>query len=63
MDAEFDSLEAKVTQCAALCERLRAENDELKQQLATARGDARRLNDKVEGARNRLESLLARLPE
>lgn len=63
MEAEFDSLEAKVAQFVALCERLRTENIELRQQLATAQSDARRLNDKIDGAKSRLERLLSRLPE
>ena len=62
MDEEFESLEAKVSQFVQMCERLRAENMELRQQLAMASNDAKRLNDKIDGARNRLEGLLARLP-
>ena len=63
MDAAFESLEAKVSQFVHLCERLRAENIELRQQLATANNDAKRLNEKIDGARDKLENLLARLPE
>ncbi|HLS86093.1 MAG TPA: DUF904 domain-containing protein [Burkholderiales bacterium] len=62
MEAEFSSLEAKVAQFVALCERLRAENSDLREQLAAARSDARRLHDKLDGARARLENLIARLP-
>ena len=62
MEAEFNSLEAKVAPFVALCERLRAENVELKQQLAAARTDAKRLHEKIDGARSRLEGLLSRLP-
>ena len=62
VEAEFNSLEAKVAQFVALCERLRAENVELKQQLAAARTDAKRLHEKIDGARSRLEGLLSRLP-
>ena len=62
MDAEFNSLEAKVAQFVSLCERLRAENQDLRQQLAAARTDAKRLNDKIDGAKARLEGLLNRLP-
>lgn len=62
METEFSSLEAKVTQFVALCERLRAENGELRQQLAAARNEAKRLHEKVDGAKARLEGLLARLP-
>jgi cell division protein ZapB len=63
VDAEFNSLEAKVGQFVGLCERLRAENHDLRQQLATAKNDAKRLNERIEGAKVKLESLLARLPD
>jgi cell division protein ZapB len=62
MEAEFDSLETKVAQIVALCERLRAENVELREQLTAARGDAKRLHEKIDGATARLEGLLSRLP-
>ncbi|HET7197581.1 MAG TPA: cell division protein ZapB [Burkholderiales bacterium] len=62
VEAEFSSLEAKVAQFVALCERLRAENRDLKQKLAAAQTDAKRLNDKIDGAKSRLEGLLNRLP-
>ena len=62
VEAEFDSLEAKVEQFVALCERLRAENRDLRQQLAAAQTDAKRLNEKIDGAKSRLEGLLNRLP-
>ena len=63
MDAEFTSLEAKVAQFVSLCERLRAENGELRQQLATAQSDARRLNERIDSARAKLEHLIDRLPD
>ena len=63
VDAEFNSLEAKVAQFVGLCERLRAENHDLRQQLATANNDAKRLNERIEGAKLKLESLLERLPD
>ena len=62
MEAEFNSLEAKVEQFVELCERLRAENGELRQQLAAAKTDAKRLNEKIDGAKSRLEGLLNRIP-
>ncbi len=62
VEAEFSSLEAKVAQFVALCERLREENQELRVQLAAARNDAQRLNEKIDGAKTRLEGLLNRLP-
>ena len=63
VDAEFNSLEAKVGQFVGLCERLRTENHELRQQLLMARNDANRLNERIEGAKTKLENLLARLPD
>ena len=62
MDAEFNSLEAKVAQFVSLCERLRAENLTLRKELLAAQNDARRLNEKIDGAKSRLEGLLNRLP-
>ena len=62
MDAEFNSLEAKVAQFVSLCERLRAENLTLRKQLLAAQNDAKRLNEKIDGAKSRLEGLLNRLP-
>ena len=62
MEAEFSSLEAKVAQFVALCERLREENRDLRQQLLAAQNDAKRLNEKIDGAKSRLEGLLNRLP-
>ena len=62
MEAEFNSLESKVAQFVELCERLRAENSELRQQLAAAQKDAKKLNEKIDGAKSRLEGLLNRIP-
>ena len=63
MDADFASLEAKVAQFVNLCERLRAENSDLRQQLAAAQGDAKRLNDRIDSARTKLSLLIDRLPD
>lgn len=62
MEAEFNSLEEKVAQFVSLCERLRAENNELRRELAAAKTDAKRLHDKIDTARARIEGLLERLP-
>ena len=62
METEFTSLETKVAQFVTLCERLRAENTELRRELAAARNDAKRLHEKIDGAKARLEGLLSRLP-
>jgi uncharacterized protein (TIGR02449 family) len=63
VEAELNSLEQKVAQFVGVCERLRAENIVLRQELASARNDAKRLNEKIDGARAKVEQLLTRLPE
>ena len=63
MEAAFASLETKVSQLASLCERLRGESVELRQQLAAAQQENRQLAERIEAARTRLEQLIARLPD
>lgn len=63
MDAEFDTLDGKIDQFLQLCQRLKSENQELRLQLASVRNDVKRLEDKVEGAKTRLEVLLRQIPE
>ena len=62
MEAELKSLETKLTQFVELCQRLRADNIELRQQLATAVDLSKRLEEKISSATSRLESLLNQLP-
>lgn len=63
MDTELTVLEDKVRQAAQLCQRLREENTELRQRMAQLANENKRLEEKVTGARSRLEGLLARMPE
>jgi cell division protein ZapB len=63
MDAEFKSLERKLHQFVELCQRLREDNQQLRQQLASAMSDNKQLADKIGTATNRLESLLEQIPE
>ena len=63
MDAEIKLLEERVGQLVGLTQRLRDDNRELRQELAQALNDNKRLNDKVDAAKARLETLLERLPE
>lgn len=62
MEAELDSLDEKLSQLVQLCHRLQTDNHELRQQLASAQSSNKRLTEKIENARTRLETLLARLP-
>lgn len=63
MDAELTALEERIKQFADFCVRLRDENQELRTRLASLEGENRRLSDKVDTARTRLEDLVKRIPE
>lgn len=63
MEAEFKSLERKLNQFLELCQRLRDDNQQLRQQLASAISDNKQLTDKIGTATNRLENLLNQIPE
>lgn len=63
LEADLAALEEKVRLTAELCRRLRDENRDLRRQIALLEGDRRQLEDKIDGARSRLENLLQRIPE
>ena len=63
MDAELKSLEQKINQVAEYCQRLRGDNHQLRQQLASALNENQRLEQKIDSATSRLENLLNQLPE
>jgi cell division protein ZapB len=63
MDAELRSLEDKVNQVVALCQRLRSDNHDLRQQLVSALSDKKQLAEKIGVASTRLESLLVQIPD
>lgn len=62
MDADLKALEGKIAQFVELCQRLRADNQQLRQQLAAASNQVKRLEEKVNTATARLETLLAQIP-
>lgn len=62
MDQELKSLEMKLGQFVELCHRLRDDNQELRQQLASAVDQSRRLEEKISTATTRLETLLRQMP-
>ena len=62
MEAELRTLEDKVNQVAALCQRLRADNHDLRQQLATTLHEKKQLTEKMGAASARLEALLTQIP-
>ncbi|MBM3341606.1 MAG: hypothetical protein FJY56_05785 [Betaproteobacteria bacterium] len=63
MEAELKSLENKLEQLIRVAQQLRAENHQLRQDVASARNANRKLEDKIGGATARLEALLQKLPE
>ncbi|MES2561376.1 MAG: hypothetical protein V4637_01485 [Pseudomonadota bacterium] len=62
MDADLKSLETKIGELVQLCQRLREDNQHLRQHLAAAVSTTKRLEEKVDIATTRLESLLAQMP-
>ena len=63
MDAEMKALEGKLTQFVEFCQQLRADNQQLRQQLASAVDESKRLEEKISAATGRLEGLLAHMPD
>jgi cell division protein ZapB len=60
---ELNALESKIAQVASLCHALRAENAQLKHQLAIADSERKVLAQRMDSARTRLEQLAEQLPE
>ena len=63
MQAELSALEQKINQFVQLCQQLRAENIQLRQQLAAASNENKKLAEKIDSAKIRLELLLGKIPE
>ncbi len=60
---ELNALESKIAQIASLCRSLRAENNQLRQQLVVSEAEKKGLEERMDTARNRLEHLAQHLPE
>ncbi|HEX4328975.1 MAG TPA: DUF904 domain-containing protein [Burkholderiales bacterium] len=60
---ELEKLEQKLAQLVALAQQVREENRDLRMQLTRLEGDNKSLQDKVNAARGKLESLIERLPD
>lgn len=63
MENELNALESKLAQLIQVSGQLRRENHQLRQELAQALSHNRLCNDKIDGAKARLEKLLHTLPE
>lgn len=62
MLSELEALDQKLAQLVQLTQHLRAENLQLRQDVASARNGQRKSQDKVEQAAQRLEKLLTKFP-
>ncbi|HEX5803598.1 MAG TPA: hypothetical protein VFY24_11275 [Azospira sp.] len=60
---ELNALENKIAQVAGLCRALRNENHDLQQRLTALEAEKQQLVERMNGARERLESLVGQLPE
>jgi cell division protein ZapB len=63
MQAELTALDDKISQLVQLTQKLRKDNSQLRQNLASVQSENKRLSEKVTTARTRLETLLAQIPE
>ncbi len=63
MKNELNTLEEKLAQLIQVTGKLRAENHQLRQELAHALSSSRQYSDKMDSAKARLEKLLITLPE
>ena len=63
METELKSLEQKLNQFVELCQRLRTDNQQLRQELASVLSENKQLTEKIGTASDRLETLLHTLPE
>ncbi|PHV12693.1 hypothetical protein [Chitinimonas sp. BJB300] len=63
MEAELQNLEDRINSLAAICQQLRTENVALRQEVLVLKGDNKRLVDKVEIAKSKVDALLEQLPE
>lgn len=63
MEAELTALDDKIGQLVQLTQKLRLDNSQLRQKLASAENENKRLAEKVNTAKARLEALLAQIPE
>ena len=63
MEAELTALDDKISQLVQLTQKLRTDNSQLRQNLASAENENKRLAEKVNTAKVRLEALLAQIPE
>lgn len=60
---QLDALERKIAQIVGVCEMLRADNIQLRQQLLVAENERDEMAERMTAARERIERLALQLPE
>ena len=60
---EFENLEQKLTTLVALTKQIKEENRDLRARAGELDAENRKLADKVGAARDRIEAMIARLPD
>ncbi|MFL9611327.1 hypothetical protein ACKF11_14705 [Methylobacillus sp. Pita2] len=63
MNADLITLEEKLARLISLCQLLRAENLELRQELVRSQDDNKQMKENMELASQKLQALIERLPE
>ncbi|MEO8385617.1 MAG: hypothetical protein ABI583_10265 [Betaproteobacteria bacterium] len=63
MEQDFQRFEDRLNHFVTLFHRLRSENTELRQNVATKSDEVKRLSEKLDQAKTRIEALIAQLPE
>jgi cell division protein ZapB len=62
MDKELASLAQKIQLASELCQRLRKENQNLRQELAITQQKVKQMGARLESAKARVETLIDNLP-
>ena len=63
MEADIQRFEEKLNHFVTLFQRLRSENNDMRQQLAAKGDELKRLAEKLDQAKTRIEALVEQLPE
>ncbi|MBL0123804.1 MAG: hypothetical protein IPP88_14135 [Betaproteobacteria bacterium] len=63
MEHDIQRFEDKLNHFVTLFARLRTENNELRQSIASKSDEVKRLSEKLDQAKTRMEALIAQLPD
>lgn len=63
MESDILRVEEKLNHFVTLFQRLREENNELRQAVAMRSDEVKRLHEKLDQAKTRIEALIAQIPE